>query len=616
MTSVSGSGYVIENCQTGQTKNVVFDTTSSIQIGDVFRTNYPSQDTCYSVIDTLINFEDWDLVNLPTYQLYDTCFDCLYTPVGPINLEFISVAGGGGGGTDNGGGGGAGGLLSGSLIVSASIPFTTIIGAGGVNGQNSAKGSNGSDTYFYANYELLLHSIGGGGGGYNDQSGSDGGSGGGGGGFSSRATTIFGGSGVPGQGYKGGDGIIPSNGYHAGGSGGGASQSGSSSDGVITAKGGDGAQWIDGLYYAGGGGGVGSFSTPTRRKRGQGGIGGGGSGSIHEYASYEPINDGQINSGGGAGAMGSTIALGPAKGGSGVIKIGYTADNPQFTVGYITNYNGKYFNTIPSSMNFTFNEFVPPSNGYILENCETSETASVIFTDSSSIQLNKILKFNIKELQGCYTISQSISFGKDEWDIINPPISASYDHCMDCIVGIDANPELWNVSVPNWETDLGSLNATSSIQWYSEDRVIMTASLWAGSRSQPHNMFIISRGTPTIISNLPVNDTNITISSNPVSPGSGSAFKVRVDSRYPEAIFGPGPNGSINNYTSSYPYDLNYKDENGITQTLSVDYQQQYEICATEISQSILDIKINPDTVGSLMYFLPYLITKIQDDCL
>jgi len=74
LTSPSGSGYVIEECRTGETYNAVLNGT--ITTGSIFSTYYPTPTSCYNVLSELTNFDDWDLVNLPIQQYWDTCEKC------------------------------------------------------------------------------------------------------------------------------------------------------------------------------------------------------------------------------------------------------------------------------------------------------------------------------------------------------------------------------------------------------------------------------------------------------------------------------------------------------------------------------------------------------------
>lgn len=220
----------------------------------------------------------------------------------PGNVQYLIVAGGGGGGYgsqaypnrpyyNGGGGGGGGGLLQSTSSSVSAGPYSVVVGGGGATGG----GGTGSPSSFNS-----ITSSGGGGGssyGVNASSGygqgnyaTPGGSGGG--------ASPYGGatSGIPGQGYPGG------NADGGGGGGGGAGGTGGSYSGSYNTKiggvGGDGlSSNITGssVYYAGGGGGSGQTSGANSS-----GLGGGGS----------------ANSGGGGGAS-------PTAGGSGIVVIRY-----------------------------------------------------------------------------------------------------------------------------------------------------------------------------------------------------------------------------------------------------------------------------------------------------
>jgi len=86
----SGSGYVIEDCDTGQEFNAVLAESGSI--GQVFATNYipdpkrastlTSYDNirCFTINSTIENTDDWDFSNLPIlsipYTDFETCDNC------------------------------------------------------------------------------------------------------------------------------------------------------------------------------------------------------------------------------------------------------------------------------------------------------------------------------------------------------------------------------------------------------------------------------------------------------------------------------------------------------------------------------------------------------------
>ena len=266
------------------------------------------------------------------------------TPVAPYNLDYIVVAGGGAGGwasINRGtlGSAGAGGYLSGTLTAATDPSYSIFIGAGGVQGAFS-QGYNSSLKSF-SNY---IQSIGGGGGGYPNAFAPtvpglpiNGGSGFG-------INTLTGeGPGIPGQGFPGGN-TSPGGGGIGGG--GGAGQAGQSSN--LTAKGGDGLTWVDGVTRGGGGGGiqVGITSGTT----GLGGAGGGGNGG---YPSFQTA--GAANTGGGGGlvvALGNNNYYG-ANGGSGIVKVRY-AGTPRATGGTITQSGGYTYHEFTSSGRLIF----------------------------------------------------------------------------------------------------------------------------------------------------------------------------------------------------------------------------------------------------------------------
>jgi hypothetical protein len=123
----------------------------------------------------------------------------------PVNFSYdiLVVAGGGMLGNNGGAGGGAGGMLysttglnNGNYTVSVGVAGTV----GGSSGNPSQNGGNSS-------FDSIL-CFGGGGGGYGGSgfsAGANGGSGGGGATYSSGGSVRFGGTGVDGQGNKGGD---------------------------------------------------------------------------------------------------------------------------------------------------------------------------------------------------------------------------------------------------------------------------------------------------------------------------------------------------------------------------------------------------------------------------
>jgi hypothetical protein len=187
------------------------------------------------------------------------------TPLPPISVDYLVVAGGASGGLGNdagsyGAGGGAGGMrctvtatggggsLETALGLDRSTNYTVTVGAGGA-GQTSLgiAGNNGINSVFAT---ITSTAGGGGAGGSTSQNGKTGGSGGGGGGNNGTA-----GAGTANQGYAGG--AFPDSGYAAGG--GGAGAIGSSSQANNRPGGAGVATSITGssvTYATGGNGGV------------------------------------------------------------------------------------------------------------------------------------------------------------------------------------------------------------------------------------------------------------------------------------------------------------------------------------------------------------------------
>lgn len=227
-----------------------------------------------------------------------------------VNLSrtatYLVVAGGGGGGGEINfsGGGGAGGLLTGTSAVTASSTYTVTVGAGGTYD------NNGSNSVFSS----ITSTGGGAGGGSNNDSGNAGGSGGGGAGnnfLSINTVQSNWGTGIIGQGNRGGGGNRTGLDLgDSGGGGGGAGAIGGGSTGSLGSNnGGNGLSYtIEGgsaKFYAGGGGGRG----------GAGGLGGGG-GVVGSSNSGQPGTNGLGGGGQGGGNGGS---LGNGAGGSGIV---------------------------------------------------------------------------------------------------------------------------------------------------------------------------------------------------------------------------------------------------------------------------------------------------------
>jgi hypothetical protein len=162
---------------------------------------------------------------------YTTTGSSTFAVDGPLDVEYLVVAGGGGGGFGNsnegGGGGGAGGLRTNleapTTVGSAETTALAVaVGAGGNGGTSTtSSGSNGANSQFES-----VVATGGGGGGSCDANAGAGGSGGGGSGCSRDRPG--GGASPAGQGHAGGAGrwIHHSPGNGNGGGGGGAGSAG------------------------------------------------------------------------------------------------------------------------------------------------------------------------------------------------------------------------------------------------------------------------------------------------------------------------------------------------------------------------------------------------------
>lgn len=223
-------------------------------------------------------------------------------------VDYLIVGGGGSGGYRHAAGAGAGGMLTGSTSVSQNN-YGIVVGAG-ATAPGGGDGTNGSNSSAFG----LTAIGGGGGGGYDGSSAGSGGSGGG------QARSRSGpGSGTSGQGNSGGTSV---HNYSHGG-GGGKSQAGGQGNSSVNGAGGNGAQWVDGNYYAGGGGGGSHDPGPSNRSRAAGGTGGGGRGGTPGVNSTG--ENGTANTGGGGGGA-ATSGGGNSRGGnggSGIVKIRY-----------------------------------------------------------------------------------------------------------------------------------------------------------------------------------------------------------------------------------------------------------------------------------------------------
>lgn len=257
------------------------------------------------------------------------------TSLAQISAQYLIVAGGGAGGTDQGGGGGAGGLLSGTTSITRKIPYTVVVGSGGVANSGAGRGGSGGDSTAFS-----LTAFGGaGGGGLGNSTGGNGGSGGGGAGRWSSGSEGAGGTGTVGQGNNGARGSNPSS-SSAGGGGGGAGGAGSQAQDLVVGNAGDGGAGIQSSitgtasFYAGGGGGgvYGNGSMSVLPGNGGSGVGGKGLGPGGSTPSNYTIHNGVANTGsGGGGGLGSSGVPGGA-GGSGVVIIAYPDTFPAATV--------------------------------------------------------------------------------------------------------------------------------------------------------------------------------------------------------------------------------------------------------------------------------------------
>ena len=254
-------------------------------------------------------------------------------PQSSVLVEYLVVAGGGAGGSADSGGGGAGGLLTGSNVnLTKAVAYTITVGAGGtgiagLRGYVNATAAAGVNSSISGSGFTTVTAIGGGGGGAYVFAGGSGGSGGGGSSSNTVSGTVAGGTGTAGpprQGYNGGIGTRISATY-GGGGGGGAGAAGADAFAVTNycGTGGDGYQWSDGNYYAGGGGGGGEGTSVIA---GPGGTGGGGAG-LAAGSGTASATSGTVNTGGGGGGLGWTTGT-AGSGGSGVVIIRYPDTYP------------------------------------------------------------------------------------------------------------------------------------------------------------------------------------------------------------------------------------------------------------------------------------------------
>lgn len=258
-----------------------------------------------------------------------------FTPSTAGEVEVLIVAGGGSGGKDRGGGGGAGGVIAtvdlaaaggpialGRTVTLATSMYTVSVGRGGAEKGTLGPGNDGADSSLTGE-GVELTATGGGGGANWGNAGRSGGSGGGG----ANAGGSSPGSGLDGQGFRGGN-TGASQFYGAGG--GGAGSVGGDTSGTTTTnpRGGDGGTGLDvrpflgdlelggstdgPVHVAGGGGGYG-WVEASSGVGGAGGSGVGGRGGVNSGLGPTAGSDGTGSGGGGGGAANG------ARGGTGVV---------------------------------------------------------------------------------------------------------------------------------------------------------------------------------------------------------------------------------------------------------------------------------------------------------
>ncbi|KKW09488.1 MAG: hypothetical protein UY44_C0001G0053 [Candidatus Kaiserbacteria bacterium GW2011_GWA2_49_19] len=248
------------------------------------------------------------------YTIHTFTSSGTFTVTGPVNVEYLAVAGGGGGGNAQnnsgtpGGGGGAGGLIYNSSYLATGSNAVTVGDGGAGASTASLNGTSGNNSVFAGSTAIG----GGGGGGSSSGVGNTGGSGGG------SSGTGTGAAGTVNQGNDGGTSTSRASG------GGGAGAIGNGGDANTTGSGGVGLSYsISGTatYYAAGGGAGGStsgFSNP-----GSGGNGGGGTGASSADANGGVAGTANTGGGGGGGAARAGSASAGGNGGSGVVIIRY-----------------------------------------------------------------------------------------------------------------------------------------------------------------------------------------------------------------------------------------------------------------------------------------------------
>jgi hypothetical protein len=308
-------------------------------------------------------FVDDDVVHV-----YNRVGSALFTLSDDRPITHLIVGGGGGGGSRHGGGGGAGGLVTNAGM----NPFTAaagehhiVVGAGGA-GAPAGLDTIAAKGQFSAAFAVRAE---GGGAGSSEMNGlnvvQNGGSGGG----ARGNTSLFGGSGVTGQGFAGGDGGQNTDaGSLRGGGGGGASTAGivggsSSGDGGLgrdlSATFGTSAG-VSGVFAGGGGG---SSDSADGGRQSVGGAGGGGNGRFGNTLGQGGV-DGSGGGGGAGGHAGSSNYAGYA-GGSGVVLIRVLPPGPPATPPSATDDTSDALDppaTPPSATDDTSDALDPPSN--------------------------------------------------------------------------------------------------------------------------------------------------------------------------------------------------------------------------------------------------------------
>jgi hypothetical protein len=250
-----------------------------------------------------------------------------FTPVSPMSIDVLTIAGGGGATGYLGGGSGAGGLLYSAAQSFISTDYIVTVGAGGA-GQSgimnrATPAQNGTNSSVIGGVLSLVATGGGGGGGRNDATPGSGGSAGGAGSATTNNATR-----VVGQGNLGGLGTVTGSG---GGGGGAGAAGGNAPSGYQGGSGGAGlntySSWASATgtgvsgYYAGGGGGGSLGGTNSTGGAGGGGAGANGNGITNQIAGVA----GTANTGGGAGG-GSDYDTNPvlqSSGGSGIVIMRY-----------------------------------------------------------------------------------------------------------------------------------------------------------------------------------------------------------------------------------------------------------------------------------------------------